>query len=128
MAEPMYYGLTVRDVSEDEARRIGAELTGMNLAPETGESGRYPLSRRSHYVAEKRAVDFWGPEDHKWSSDEEDLADLSERFPGKLFELTASGCPDDDCVIYAKDGRSCVIEPYRVWPEFDESMLKPASQ
>ena len=81
----------------------------MNLAPEEGESGRYPLSRRSHYVAEKRVVDFWGPEDHKWSSDEEDLADLSERFPGKLFELTASGCPDDDCVIYAKD------EPDVVW-------------
>lgn len=123
MAEPMLYDLTVRDVSEEEARRLGEVLAEMNLAPEEGESGRYPLSRQSRYFHSDRAVNFWAPEDHKWSSDEEDIRDLSARFPGKLFELNASGYPDDDCVIYAKDGRSCAIEPYRVWPAFDESML-----
>lgn len=123
MAEPMLYDLTVREVSEDEARRIGEELAGMNLAPEEDERGGYPLSRQSRYFHGDRAVNFWGPEDTKWSSDEEDLRELSARFPGKLFELNVSGYPDDECVIYVKDGRSCVIEPYRVWPAFDESML-----
>lgn len=123
MAEPMIYDLTVRGVSEEEARRIGQGLAEMNLAPDEGESAHYPLSRQTRYLSEQRAAIFSGQEDHKWSSDEEDLRELSERFPGKLFELTASGHPDDDCVIYAKEGRACVIEPYRVWPAFDESKM-----
>ncbi len=127
MAEPMLYDLTVRGVSEEETQRVGEELAGLNIAPEEGERGGYPLSRCSRYFCTERAANFWGSEDTKWSSDEEDLRQLSERFPGKLFELNVSGYPDDECVIYARDGRTCVIEPYRVWPEFNESMLKPTS-
>lgn len=123
MADPMLYNLTVRRVSEDEARRIGEEMVGLGMATEGSALGGYPLSRKPCYLADERIAHFEGPSDEKWSSDEDDLRELSERFPGKLFELNVSGYPEDECVIYARDGLGCVIEPYKVWPAFDESML-----
>lgn len=122
MAEPMYFNLEVSGVSEEDASAIHAALVEMGLASVRGAGdGLRPLS--GNYLYLEGTLHFPEKLEQKWPDAREDLRQLSRRFPGRLFELTASGCPEDECVLYARDGLTCVIEPYRVWPEFDESML-----
>lgn len=66
-------------------------------------------------------------QDTSWHSEEEDMREISKKYPDVLFEMSRDGTmnsSDDLAIIYYKGGKMQECPAIITYDEFDESKLK----
>ena len=70
-------------------------------------------------------VDIGSTDEVKWYDHEDDVKELSKKFPNSIFELTGEGEESVDLwVKYFKDGKMQVCGAKIVYDDYDESKIK----